>query len=106
MISRLKAQKIQDILRKEDNNKLPILFNALSDPGRFRIFKILMIHADICVTEIASIIGTSIPAVSQQLRVMENSGLLKKRRDGQMICYSLKTHSPIVRELMRFIQQY
>jgi len=46
-------------------------------------------RADICVCEITAIIGLSQPAVSSHLRVLEESGLIRHRKDGLWVNYSI-----------------
>ncbi len=86
-----------------DNDRLPQMFNALSDEGRFRIFKLLLQKRDLCVTEIAHVFTISVPAASQQLKIMEMSGVVLRQRNGQMICYSIKSEDPTVRSLMKIV---
>lgn len=86
------------------DDRLPLIFNALSDPGRYRIFKLLMEGRDVCVTDVAHIFEISVPAASQQLRILEFSGLVKRVRMGQMICYEVKKDHPTVRAIMKLVR--
>lgn len=86
---------------QEENERMPIILGALGDPGRFRIFKILMEHRDICVTDVASILEITVSAASQQLRVLERIGLVRKERMGQMICYGVRDDDPFVKSLCK-----
>lgn len=101
MLTKDKASKI----KKEvgDESQLPTAFSVLADPGRFKIFKLLLKHKDMCVTDVASVLEVSLPAASQQLKIMEMSGLVLKRRDGQMICYELRENTPMVKSLAKII---
>ncbi len=101
MLTKTKVKEIQRTITEEDG-RLPMVFSALSDPGRFRIFGLLTKQKDICVTDVASIFGISVPAASQQLRVLEMCGLVRKERMGQMICYEIKRDDPLVKSLMKF----
>jgi len=83
---------------------LSLIFRALSDPGRFRIFRLLIEHEDLCVSEIAKVFKQSLPAVSQQLKILEMTGLLQKVRTGQTVCYHLKKDEPMVKTLARFVK--
>ena len=78
-----------------------MVFHALSDLGRWRIFRLLAQEHDLCVTDIADVLGISVPAASQQLKVMELTGLVERERRGQMICYQLKQEDPVVRTVLR-----
>ena len=62
-------------------------FAALADPTRRRILEHLA-HGDRCVTDLARPYSMSLPAVSKHLRVLENAGLVSRRRRGRV--HSLK----------------
>ncbi len=102
MLTPPEAARIQKQLRGQDNN-LPFIFNALGDSGRFKIFQILTSHKDVCVSDVANILDISVSAASQQLRILELVGLVKRVRMGQMICYELKTANLAVRLVIRLI---
>jgi len=87
-----------------DDEKWPMMFNALADVGRFRIFKLLLSRKDICVTDVANVLQISLPAASQQLRIMEHSGLVRKERMGQMMCYSICDDDPLVKSIIKIIK--
>lgn len=99
----LTKEQINSIKRtvSEEDDRIPVILGALGDPGRYRIFKILMNHHDICVTEIAAILGTTVSAASQQLRILERIGVIRKERMGQMICYKIKDDDPLVKSLCK-----
>lgn len=83
-----------------------MILGALGDPCRFRIFKLLMEHHDICVTDVAHVLDITVSAASQQLRVLEMLGLVERMRMGQMVCYELKKDHPTVKQLVQFIKSY
>lgn len=88
------------------NNREERLVSAmqlLGDKTRFKIFKLLLLGKEMCVTEIADAIGISVPAVSQHFRIFELVGLAEKQRYGQKICYLLKTDDQFVKELIRIV---
>lgn len=89
----------KDILTED--SRLPIILKALGDPGRFRIFKLLKEFHDICVTDVAAILDITVPAASQQLRVLERVGLVRKERMGQMICYEVRDDDSLARSLCK-----
>ena len=63
-------------------------FTMLSDPTRLKIVIVLKDN-ELCVHEIATAIGLSISAVSHQLRLLKATKMVKNRRNGKMIYYSL-----------------
>ncbi|MDA8351695.1 MAG: metalloregulator ArsR/SmtB family transcription factor [Firmicutes bacterium] len=61
---------------------------ALSDKTRLRILALLKVE-DLCVCELVEILQISQPAVSQHMRKLKNAKLVKERRNGQWVFYSL-----------------
>lgn len=64
------------------------LFSQLSDATRLRILWLLC-HSEECVTNIASAVEMSDPAVSHHLRILKKTGLIKSRRIGKEVHYTL-----------------
>lgn len=64
------------------------IFRVLGDPTRLKICMFLA-QAELCVCDLASILGISESAVSHQLRVLRSQRLVKYRREGKMAFYSL-----------------
>ena len=63
-------------------------FGLLSDPTRLKIVFVLK-NGELCVHEIANAIGLSISAVSHQLKLLKTAKMVKNRRHGKMVFYSL-----------------
>ena len=64
------------------------LFKIFGDSTRIKILYALF-ESELCVNDIAQVVGISQSAVSHQLRVLKTSKLVKFRRDGKAIYYSL-----------------
>ena len=64
------------------------LFKVFGDTTRIKILYALF-ESELCVGDIAQILGLSQSAVSHQLRVLKDSKLIKFRREGKVIFYSL-----------------
>ncbi len=60
----------------------------LGNPTRIRILLLLM-EQDICVSDLAEQLGLTQSAVSHQLNLLKLNKLVKRRRDGKMIFYTL-----------------
>ncbi len=65
------------------------LFKTMGDPTRLRLIYALM-NAELCVCDLSAVIGVSESAVSHQLRILRHQQLVKYRRHGKMLYYSLK----------------
>ncbi len=64
------------------------LFKVFGDTTRIRILHALSVR-ELCVCDISVILGVSQSAVSHQLRVLKNTKLVKFRREGKSVIYSL-----------------
>lgn len=67
------------------------VFKALADETRIRILYLLSIQ-ELCVCDIAEIMEMSLPAVSHHLRLLRMMRIVKHRRDGKNVYYSLDDH--------------
>lgn len=103
MLTKTQISSIKTDLDKDGEN-LALIFQALGDGGRLKIFKLLMEHYDLCVTDVANVFDMTVSAASQQLRVLERLGLVEKMRMGQMVCYELKKENPVVKKLIQFLR--
>jgi ArsR family transcriptional regulator len=72
----------------EKGNELALLFQALSDPTRLRIIHTL-IQAEVCVCDLAAILEMSQSSISHQLRNLRALRLVKHRKVGRMVYYSI-----------------
>jgi DNA-binding transcriptional ArsR family regulator len=68
--------------------RLAETFKALSDPNRVRIVSLLA-EAELCVCDIAAALDMSQSAVSHQLRTLRDLQLVRWRREGRQIFYTL-----------------
>jgi DNA-binding transcriptional ArsR family regulator len=67
---------------------LAATFSVLGDPTRVRLLDALA-RRELCVCELAELIGSSDSAVSHQLRLLRSLRLVRSRRSGRMIFYTL-----------------
>ncbi len=68
--------------------QLAEIFKAMGDPTRARILHALSIE-ELCVCDIASLLGMSHSAVSHQLRLLRTTKLVRYRKEGKVVYYSL-----------------
>ena len=64
------------------------VMKAFSDPNRVKILKMLQ-HKSMCVCEMQAALGISQPAVSKHLKILEDVDLVKFKKDGLWVNYSL-----------------
>ena len=79
---------IAHMLADEMVHALAETFRALSDPTRIRIILALS-RQELCVCDLARILGLTGSAVSHQLRLLRGQRLIKYRREGKIAYYSL-----------------
>ncbi len=86
------AQRVALVASKMESEetfiRLSETFKALSDPARLKIIYALA-SAELCVCEITALLNLTQSAVSHQLRILRNMRLVKYRKQGRSIFYSL-----------------
>ena len=82
------ASVSDNMIDDDASHKLAAVFKVLGDPSRVKIIYALL-QSELCVGDISLIVGISQSAVSHQLRVLRDLRLVKSRREGQLIYYSL-----------------
>lgn len=78
----------QSMPDEENLLDLADLFKVFGDSTRVKILCALF-NAEMCVCDIAALLGMTKSAISHQLRVLKQSKLIKNRRDGKVVYYSL-----------------
>ncbi|GIO27319.1 ArsR/SmtB family transcription factor [Ornithinibacillus bavariensis] len=76
--------------RVEEVAGVEMIFKALSDATRLKITYALTIEEELCVCDVANIIGSTTATASHHLRLLRNMGLAKYRKEGKLVFYSLK----------------
>jgi DNA-binding transcriptional ArsR family regulator len=80
---------VRERMRSDDDfTTLADLFAALGDPTRVRLVYALS-QRELCVCDLAAVLGLSVSAVSHQLRLLRGLRLVKYRREGRLAYYSL-----------------
>lgn len=92
------ATKVPVPLDSSVVEQMTLLFKSFADPTRIRILYELL-ESELCVGEIARRVGMSSSAVSHQLALLRMMRLVKTRREGRAVFYSLDDEH--VRQLFR-----
>ena len=83
------VERVRQELPDEDTlYDLSELFRIFGDSTRIRILYVLF-EAEMCVCDIAALLGMTQSAISHQLRALKNARLVKARREGKTVFYSL-----------------
>ncbi len=85
-----RAEKIRETLLVEDvAQKGAERARALSDPTRLTLAAALREGEELCVCDLSWIVGRAQNLVSHHLRTLRSNGMVRSRRDGKMVMYSL-----------------
>ena len=83
------VEKVRGTIPGEDTlYDLTELFRIFGDSTRIRILCALL-QAEVCVCDLAELLGMSQSAISHQLRILKQMKLVKNRREGKTVFYSL-----------------
>ena len=75
-------------LASEEVGRLSTLYKALGDPTRLQLLLGLR-DGEMCVCDLAALVGVSESAVSHQLRKLRDWGVVRNRRESQILFYFL-----------------
>jgi DNA-binding transcriptional ArsR family regulator len=100
---RVAAARAQ-LLPDEELTHLTELFRLLGDVTRARLLYALLEAGELCVCDLAAATGTPETNVSHALRLLRTSGVVKARRDGRRMHYSL--HDAHVRMLLDLSREH
>ncbi len=81
-----------------DENAIRVA-RALADPTRFRLFREVVTHGEICCRDLTSRLRVTQATVSHHLRILTDAGLVASRRDGQFSYFHARAET--VREHAR-----
>lgn len=84
-----KVDRIQSELANEDITSISQVFKALADENRAKISYALCQEEELCVCDIANIIGSTVATASHHLRTLYKQGIVKYRKEGKLAFYSL-----------------
>ena len=79
----------KQLINHEKAQRMADFFSFLGDANRLRILSLLA-EKELCVSDLAAILEMSESAVSHQLRILRTMRLVKYRREGRNVYYSLK----------------
>ena len=85
------VKKLRKRLPSEDAlEEMRVLFAALADRARLKIIYALRDGEELCVCDVAHVLGMSISTASHHLRKLRDLKLLRYRNDGKMAYYALR----------------
>ncbi|WP_088105477.1 ArsR/SmtB family transcription factor [Halalkalibacter urbisdiaboli] len=84
-----KVKRVTTIVGAENLTPIAGIFKALADETRLKIAYSLLQEDELCVCDVANIIGATTATVSHHLRLLRNLGITKSRKEGKLVFYSL-----------------
>lgn len=85
-----KVNRVQSLLRQQDIIGMTNMFKALADETRMKVAFALCQEDELCVCDVANIIGSSIATASHHLRTLKKLNLVNYRKEGKLAFYSLE----------------
>ena len=82
------ARLVDEVANVEIADKQRRFFKALSEVIRLRILKLLEVR-EMCACEVMAALSLTQPNASHHLEILERAGLVKSRKDGKWIFYSI-----------------
>lgn len=86
LVARLRATMPEEEALEEAR----VMFAALADRTRLKVLHALAAGEELCVCDVAHVVGMSVSAASHHLRKLRDLKILKYRNDGKMAYYSLR----------------
>ncbi len=83
------VENVKNVMPQDDLiYDLAEFYKVFADSTRMKIIYALM-ENELCVCDIAAIVGTTQSAISHQLRILKQAKLVKYKKDGKVVYYSL-----------------
>ena len=87
-------RKLQlNLLKRPDLSDIANTFSAIGGETRIKVLFLLSEAGELCVCDLADILGQSVSRVSHQLKKLKNSGFVKTRKEAPTIYYSISKNS-------------
>ena len=83
------APLLDQVLSLPDADRVSEIFGLLADPSRARIVHALGLTDELCVCDLALLVGMGQSAVSHQLRLLRTSRVVERRKAGRIVYYRL-----------------
>jgi ArsR family transcriptional regulator, lead/cadmium/zinc/bismuth-responsive transcriptional repressor len=84
-----KVKRVKETVSQHNTLAVSQIFKALADDTRVKIAFALSKEEELCVCDVANIVGSTTATASHHLRLLRNLGLAKYRKEGKLVFYSL-----------------
>lgn len=103
MLNAKEIHKLQSLLKREDD-RLPIVFSALGDPRRCKIFRSFLKHDRLCVSDVSRTVGISMSLASQHLKILEVTKLVVREKEGRTVYFRPNIQDELVQTIIKAVQ--
>lgn len=83
------VSRLKESISDDDVTGMSEIFKALADPTRVKVAYMLDRGGELCVCDVAEILGSSTATASHHLRTLKQKHIAKSRREGKNVYYSL-----------------
>ncbi|MGM0715393.1 ArsR/SmtB family transcription factor [Brevibacillus parabrevis] len=84
-----KVNRVREKISKTDFQDMAQIFKVIADHTRLKVAYALCDEDELCVCDVANIIGSTMATASHHLRLLRNMGIAMYRKDGKLVFYSL-----------------
>lgn len=104
MLTPKEHKKLERYVKGMDVRRMAAAFDALGEPNRCLIFRALLKHDNVIVSQIAAAVGISEPLASQHLKVLLNADLVERVKDGKKVYYTINYADPLVNAIKNVVE--
>jgi DNA-binding transcriptional ArsR family regulator len=84
-----KVNRLKKEISQHNSSGVAKIYKALADDTRIKVAYALSLEKELCVCDVANIVGSTTATASHHLRLLRNMGLAKYRKEGKLVFYSL-----------------
>jgi ArsR family transcriptional regulator, lead/cadmium/zinc/bismuth-responsive transcriptional repressor len=85
-----KVNRLKPSVNTDKISQMGKMFKVLADDTRIKIAYALCQEDELCVCDVANIVGSTMATASHHLRLLRDMGLAKYRKEGKLVFYSLE----------------
>ncbi len=104
MLTPKEHKKLERYVKGMDVRRMAAAFDALGEPNRCLIFRALLKHDNVIVSQLAAAVGISESLASQHLKVLLNADLVERVKSGKKVYYRIDRSDPFVKALENVVE--
>jgi len=104
MLTPREHKKLEKYVKGMDVRRMAAAFDALGEPNRCLIFRALLKHDNVIVSQLAAAVGISESLASQHLKVLLNADLVERVKSGKKVYYTVNQTDPLVDALKNVVE--